>query len=246
MVGGNHIVYNDLESTLDSVMPALLPITPMDQLDLRDATPLSTTSGASPIPSCDHNTPTAPHEKADPMRDFAGSAQTTAGAVTLGSSAKPVPLIDDKGRPVLDANGKQILRPEGFDPHFFVDRGRAAASIVEQPNPFNTEGSGPAYFGTVFGDLSNFRQGGAWDAQRAGGQNHPDFINDATINIGLYGAAAGIPQDLMLRVENEYAAEHSHFPTVTKMDPEYTHLPKTNVQNTQLGYQLYESGRIGL
>lgn len=154
-------------------------------------------------------------------------------------------LVDDKGQPVLDANGKKFMRPEGFDPHFFVDRGRAAASIIEQPSPFNPEGSGPAFFGTLVGDLSNFRQGGAWDAQRTGGKYHPDFVSDATINIGLYGAAAGIPQDQLLSVQNEYAALQSHFPTTRKMDPVYTHLPEQNVRNTQLGYSLYNSGRIG-
>jgi len=94
-------------------------------------------------------------------------------------------------------------------------------------------------------DLSNFRQGGAWDAQRVGRKFHKEFVDDATVNIGLYGAAAGITQGQLLSVQDSYAALQSHFSPGTKMDAVYVHLPERNVQNTKLGYELFNSGRIG-
>jgi len=66
----------------------------------------------------------------------------------------------------------------------------------------------------------------------------------ATVGIGLYGAAAGIPVDEILTYQNAYAAGRSDFKKA-RMDPIYTNLAERNVFNTKLGYQLYQSGRIG-
>jgi hypothetical protein len=39
-------------------------------------------------------------------------------------------------------------------------------------------------------------------------------------------------------------ARTSHFLTEKEMDTTYIHLPKVNVWNTDLGYRLYQTGRI--
>jgi hypothetical protein len=92
----------------------------------------------------------------------------------------------------------------------------------------------------------NFRQGGPWDVQRIGSDRDPThkFIDYATVGIGLYGAAAGIPIDELPFYQNLYAAHHSDFGDVER-DPVYTHLAQRNVKNTRRGYELYNSGQIG-
>lgn len=91
------------------------------------------------------------------------------------------------------------------------------------------------------GVLSNFRQTHAWDAQRVGGKYHEKYREYATVAIGLYGAAAGIPEPEILRLQDEYARFFSHFGPNTEFDNVYAHLPADNVQNTHLGYDLYQS-----
>jgi len=139
---------------------------------------------------------------------------------------------------VLDVNGNPMQRPSDVDPHFFVDAGAAAASA---------DASADAPGMTSRADLVNFGQGKAWDVQRVGSDQLPTpaFIDYATVGIGLYGAAAGIPAGEILTYQNWYAGTYSHFAPDTVYDTTYTHLPARNVFNTNLGYQLYQSGRIG-
>jgi hypothetical protein len=53
----------------------------------------------------------------------------------------------------------------------------------------------------------------------------------------------GIPRKEILETENLVAIT-SHFKDSGEMDKVYTHLPERNVHNTDLGYQLYQSGRV--
>jgi hypothetical protein len=85
-------------------------------------------------------------------------------------------------------------------------------------------------------------RGGLWDLQRIDGQFYPQFRDVSTIAIGLYGAAAGIPINDLPSVEN--TVEHS--------DPIKTPwilCGQTSLQemwpNTKIGYDLYNSERIG-
>lgn len=153
----------------------------------------------------------------------------------------PVPLLDGKGKPVLDGNGKPILRPAGLDPRLFVQQGLKDRKVVEQLLQNGSDGSGLAALGYELGALRKFRQGGAWDAQRIGGIYHREFIDYATIAIGLYAAAAGIPEEKILEVEDIYAEIKSRFNKRDTFDSVYRVLPERNVQNTRLGYRLYEN-----
>ena len=125
---------------------------------------------------------------------------------------------------MLRSDRKPLLMPSDADPRFFVDAGQ------------------------IYGmaGLINFRQGGSWDLQRVGpeGKFVGDFTDFATVAIGLYGAAASIPLDVLLTIQDRYAAGHSNFGSA-KMDDKFTHLPEVNVRNTRLGYDLFASGRIG-
>ncbi|MFI5023553.1 MAG: hypothetical protein ACHQRJ_18130, partial [Alphaproteobacteria bacterium] len=66
-----------------------------------------------------------------------------------------------------------------------------------------------------------------------------------TVAIGLYGAAAGIPIETLFIIQDNYAWIKSRYPEGTVYDETYTHLPERNVGNTELGYELYKSGKIG-
>jgi RHS repeat-associated protein len=170
---------------------------------------------------------------------FANGAVTAAFGYLFNSqfhSHTAAGFVDDQGNAVLNSDGKPMLRPSDVDPHFFIDAGTAAGaagSFSDFPGVDSRVG------------LANFGQGAAWDVQRVGSDRLPtrDFIDYATVGIGLYGAAAGIPANEILTYENTYAGWRSSFGGVT-MDSTYTNLPARNVFNTNLGYQLYQSGRI--
>ena len=88
-------------------------------------------------------------------------------------------------------------------------------------------------------------QGYAWDEQRKDGVFYPQFVSYATVAIGIYGAATGTSEATLLNIENVWAAVSSHYGPNTVYDPNYTHLPRINVDNTDLGYSLYFNGAIG-
>jgi hypothetical protein len=81
-------------------------------------------------------------------------------------------------------------------------------------------------------ELSQFRQGGPWDAERLEGQYVVEYEDYATIAIGLYMAAAGLPLQLALLVQSAYVAQ------------DFRLLSAREVRDTQIGYELYQSGRI--
>jgi hypothetical protein len=134
-----------------------------------------------------------------------------------------------------------MVRPAGLAPEFFVSQGLADREIERS---MIQNGGGTGVLGYEFGALLKFKQGGPWDAQRIGGKFHPEFVDYATVVIGLYAAASGMSRGEILGIQNGYAALFSHYPPSTLMDKDYTHLPARNVINTRLGYDLFESGRI--
>jgi len=155
---------------------------------------------------------------------------------------RAVPFVGDDGKPVLSVTGTPMQRPAGLDPHFFVDQGLADGKL--ETDMLQREGGGPGVLGYAAGQLAKFKQGGPWDAQRAGGRFHPEFVNYATVIIGLYAAASGSSRQEILSIENGYAALFSRYAQHPEMDRTYTHLPRLNVQNTEIGFQLYEQKRL--
>jgi len=163
----------------------------------------------------------------------------------------PVPVVDDQGRPVLipegPYEGQQMLRPARLDPHFFVNQGTADRSYYDAltHSPVSDNGGADlAILSLELMRLYKLKQGGVWDAQRAGGKNYPEYVDYATVAIGLYSASSGVSRDEILRMQDAYAARYSRFRPGTDMDKTYIHLPVRNVANTDLGFQLYQSGGI--
>ncbi len=157
----------------------------------------------------------------------------------------PVPLMDSHGNPITDDRGKPMLRPADLPPEMFVAKGLAfdfkqRLAAVEQ---FGLDAELQVVAQLAM-QLANFRQGGPWDAQRVGGQSVDEYRDYATIAIGLYMAAAGVLIETALSIENEYAYWFSHFSPDDPKDDVYTSLPRRNVRNTEIGYELYQSGRI--
>ena len=137
-----------------------------------------------------------------------------------------------------------MLRPAGLDPNSFVRRGLEDKKMEEALILSGKQNGGFAALGYEGSSLSNFRRGGPWDAQRIGGFYHDEFVDYATVAIGLYAAANGISESRILSYQ-DLVARTSRYRSNTEMDKQYTHLPIRNVQNTHLGYTLYQSGQIG-
>jgi len=205
----------------------------------------------------------SPLSGASPPTDAGTAAAADAGAAAGAEAAgvgkpndpsAPVPVLDDQGKPVLipagPDKGKPMLRLAEFDPHFFVAQGTADKSYYDvlinhpTPNPYGGDGTGPAILSRELMQLYKFKQAGEWDAQRAGGQFHSEYVDYATVAIGLYAASSGMSRDGILRMQDAYAARNSRYSSKDEMDKTYTHLPVRNVANTDLGFQLYQSGGI--
>jgi hypothetical protein len=138
--------------------------------------------------------------------------------------------------------GKPILRPAGLDPHFFVEQGLKDKQAEETLLSSGGEGGDIAALAYKTVALAHFRRGGPCDAQRLGGSDHPEFVDYSTVAIGLYAAANGMPRAEILEGEG-LVARGSDFKG-QPLDKVYTHLAVRNIQNTDLGYLLYQSGRV--
>ena len=143
------------------------------------------------------------------------------------------PLTNRSGNVVQGANGNPALIPGGFDVNAVVQAGkddkymRSVAPMVGSADTAS--------------DLANFRRYGKWDLQRLSGNFDSRFIDSATILIGMYAAAAGLPRDQILSIENKVAIG-STYAKGTVFDSTYTHLPVRNVTNTDIGMRLVQSG----
>jgi hypothetical protein len=138
--------------------------------------------------------------------------------------------------------GEPMLRPAGLDPHYFVEQGLKDKQ-TEEALRSSGRGGGVLALAYKTAALAHFRRYGPWDAQRLGGSDHPEFVDYSTVAIGLYAAANGMSRTEILEVE-DLVARGSHFHGRPEMDKIYTHLPVRNIRNTDLGFQLLQSGKI--
>ena len=168
-------------------------------------------------------------------------ADVDATPISISQDNTPVQLQDDQGRDVQRDDHTPIRVPRGVDIHFFVDQGLADKQALEAATSGDDLSAAAARIAV---HLSNFRDGGPWDLQRADGKNMTEFRDVSTVAIGLYAASLGLNIEDILTIENDYAGYFSRFGNA-EMDETYTHLPKLNVENTRRGYELFYSGKIG-
>ena len=152
----------------------------------------------------------------------------------------PVTFVDAEGKPMLDQEGQTMQRPSGLDPHFFVRTGLQDKAFVAAMVRSGQGGPAGAY---IASQLAKFAAYYPWDAQRLDRGFHHEYVKYATVVIGLYAAALGLPEDHILDIQNSYASVLSDMKE-SRFDSFYTNLPEDNVWNTRLGYELYRSGRI--
>lgn len=124
--------------------------------------------------------------------------------------------------------------PSYLPPQFFVAQGHRLVHL-----PLDSVASQIAV------DLLQFMHRFPWDAQRREGEFFDDWVDYATIAIGLYAAAAGISKHHILMAQNIFAGWFSNFGRVP-MDSTYTNLPKRNISNPEIGFRLYRDGQFDL
>ena len=160
----------------------------------------------------------------------------------MAANNTEVPALDDLGEPIIGAEGLPISRPTALSPQMFVREGLkdqygADTTIIDPSESFGER------MAQTYRDLEHFARFGIWDAQRLTGKFDDRYIDYATVAIGLYAAAAGIPRAVALEIQN-YVARNSHYPPGTKYDDFYRNLPIRNVRNTDIGYELFRSRRV--
>lgn len=149
------------------------------------------------------------------------------------------PLTDKDGNVVHGPSGNAALLPKGFDVNAVLEAGHADKEL---------RGSAPMVGAKATSeDLAKFATGGQWDLQRLSGKFDSQYIDSATILIGMFAQAAGITRDQILKIQDDFAAV-AHlihgYPKNTPMNSTYTHLPQRNVDNTDIGMQLEQWDEI--
>jgi len=170
----------------------------------------------------------------------AAADQVAPAAQQQLAATTAVPMKDKEVRAVKGASGKPALIPAGFDVNQVVTAGRVHGALAGVGEAIGLVGAVGASL--VADDLAKFARGGPWDLQRQGPDGTVDrrFIDSATILIGMYGAAAGIPAEDMVAIEAVVAqsGDFGHVPTFVGK------LPVRNVVNTYIGYGLIASGGV--
>jgi hypothetical protein len=179
-----------------------------------------------------------------------------ADEVPVGHPRQPVPFVDSDDKQIFDAQGNPLLRPIGLPPELYVQAGfaiRPWADVLvgleqektpDAPDVANTISMASAAVASKI--LLPLTPGAALDAERFDWNYVRDYRHYQNTMIGVYGAAAGLSQDDVLSLVDLYAAIVSHFSPSEHLDEVYTHSAKQDVEDTKLGYALYQSGRIRL
>lgn len=151
---------------------------------------------------------------------------------------KEIPVTDKNGNKIIGASGFQIFRPDdGHDANFFINNGLYEMNTINNLD-----------INSSINSVYNFRQAGSWDEQRVGGDGinitDPNFVDWATVDIGIFGAASGIPEEVVQRAQELYAALYSNFGIGVKYQAGYPGLPARNAANLDIGYRLYNGGQL--
>jgi hypothetical protein len=178
-----------------------------------------------------------------------------ADEIPTGNPRQPVPFVDSNGDPVV-VDGNPLLRPTSLPPEMYAQAGLAVRSwantlvglkqeaMPDDPDVANAQSIALAEVASKI--LLPLAPGGPLDAERFDWTYVRDYRHYQNIMIGVYGAAAGMSGEDVLSLVDLYAAIVSHFRAKEFLDEVYTHSARQDVEDTKLGYALYQSGRIRL
>jgi hypothetical protein len=178
-----------------------------------------------------------------------------ADEIPTGNPRQPVPFVDSNGDPMV-VNGNPLLRPTGLPPELYAQAGSAVRSwantliglkqeaVPDDPDVANAQSMALAEVASKI--LLPLAPGGPLDAERFDWTYVRDYRHYQNIMIGVYGAAAGMSREDVRSLVDLYAAVVSHFRAKEFLDEVYTHSARQDVEDTKLGYALYQSGRIRL
>jgi hypothetical protein len=183
---------------------------------------------------------------------------TKSDQVPVDHPRAPVPFVDSDNEQIFDAQGNPLLRPVGLAPELYAQAGNSVRSwaetfiglkqegMLDDPDVANVQSMALATIASKI--LLPLAPGGPLDAERFDWTYVLDYRHYQNIMIGVYGAAAGMSRDQVLSLVDLYATIVSEFRAKDKepRDEFYTHSAKQDVKDTNLGYELYESGRIRL
>jgi hypothetical protein len=165
----------------------------------------------------------------------------------------PVEFADSDGVPIHDNQGQPIFRPTSMPPERYVAAGLANQSLGTIIAGYKQQivQGGPAAEGVsatvpLALALLPVSPGGFLDAERFDFSRVRDYRHYLNIMIGVYSAAAGLDQDNVLSAIDDYAKLFSNFDAKKRLDDVYGHSARQDVEDTKLGYRLYQSGRIRL
>jgi hypothetical protein len=179
-----------------------------------------------------------------------------ADQVSVGHPRAPVPFVDSDDKQIFDAQGNPLLRPLGLPPELYAQAGFTIRSwantliglkqeaIPDDPDVANAQSMALAAVASKI--LLPLAPGGPLDAERFDWTYVRDYRHYQNIMIGVYGAAAGMGREDVLSLVNLYATIVSEFRANEPKDEIYTHSAKQDAEDTRLGYELYQSGRIRL
>ncbi len=179
-----------------------------------------------------------------------------AGEIPVDHPKHPVQFTDSSGRPILDDQGKPMLRPDDLPPEKYAQAGAAShladyvrsfkdavQNELDAPNEFNEQALA-GLTAKISQELAPFVHGGSLDAERFDYSYVRDYRHYTSIATGVFMAAAGVSRDDYLAIADAYASALSTFSADEPRDEVYPHLSKRDVEDNLKGYDLYESGRI--
>jgi hypothetical protein len=179
-----------------------------------------------------------------------------AGEIPADHPKHPVQFLDSSGRPILDDQGKPMLRPDDLPPEEYAQAGaashladyirsfkQAVQNELNEPNESNEQALA-GLTAKISQELAPFLHGGSFDAERFDYNYVRDYRHYTSIATGVFMAAAGVSREDFLAIADAYAKEFSTFDPGDPRDEVYSHLSKRDVEDNLKGYDLYESGRI--
>jgi hypothetical protein len=131
-----------------------------------------------------------------------------AGEIPADHPKHPVQFLDSSGRPILDDQGKPMLRPDDLPPEEYAQAGaashladyirsfkQAVQNELNEPNESNEQALA-GLTAKISQELAPFLHGGSFDAERFDYNYVRDYRHYTSIATGVFMAAAGVSREV--------------------------------------------------